>query len=105
MTLGIRRRRTGCIETRHVESYSLNHRAFVLKGSSHNDGTFLYLFDVARESPALEESEGDGAITFKTLDRAGLHAGISNSFLELLLMCFSFFRADVWQDGTLLYHF
>ena len=53
--------------------------------------TFLYLFDVARESPALEESEGDGPITFKTLDRAGLRAGISNSFLELLLMCFSFF--------------
>ena len=51
--------------------------------------TFLYLHDVARESPALEESEGDGPITFKTLDRAGLHAGISNPFLELLLMCFS----------------
>lgn len=67
--------------------------------------TFLYLHDVARESPALEESEGDGPITFKTLDRAGLRAGISNSFLELLLMCFSFFRADVWLDGTLLYHF
>lgn len=67
--------------------------------------TFLYLHDVARESPALEESEGDGSITFKTLDRAGLRAGISNSFLELLLMCFSFFRADVWLDGTLLYHF
>ncbi|KAA5425934.1 hypothetical protein F2Y83_29210 [Bacteroides cellulosilyticus] len=31
MTLGIRRRRTGCIETRHIESYSLNHCAFVLK--------------------------------------------------------------------------
>lgn len=28
--------------------------------------TFLYLLDVARESPALEESEGDGPITFKT---------------------------------------
>jgi hypothetical protein len=60
---------------------------------------------LSRESQALEESEGDGAITFKTLDRAWLHAGISNSFLELLLMCFSFFRADVWPDGTLLYHF
>lgn len=61
--------------------------------------TFLYLLDVARESPALEESEGDGPITFKTLDRAGLHAGISNSFLELLLMCFSFFyhQSDVRQ--------
>jgi hypothetical protein len=57
--------------------------------------TFLYLLDVARESPALEESEGDGPITFKTLDRAGLHAGISNSFLELLLMCFS--PSDVRQ--------
>lgn len=30
MTLGIRRRRTGCIETRHIESYSLNH-AFCAK--------------------------------------------------------------------------
>ena len=27
--------------------------------------TFLYLHDVARESPALEESEGDGPITFR----------------------------------------
>lgn len=50
---------------------------------------------LSRESQALEESEGDGAITFKTLDRAGLHAGISNSFLELLLMCFS--PSDVRQ--------
>ena len=66
--------------------------------------TFLYLLDVARESPALEESEGDGPITFKTLDRAGLHAGISNSFLELLLMCFSFLSSIGCQtDDTLLY--
>lgn len=68
--------------------------------------TFVYLLDVARESPALEESEGDGPITFKTLDRAGLHAGISNSFLELLLMCFSFFflsSIGCQADDTLLY--
>lgn len=66
--------------------------------------TFLYLLDVARESPALEESEGDGPITFKTLDRAGLHAGISNSFLELLLICFSFLPSIGCQaDDTLLY--
>ena len=63
--------------------------------------TFLYLLDVARESPALEESEGDGPITFKTLDRAGLHAGISNPFLELLLMCFSFIGCQAGDTFSL----